>query len=126
MIAQCERRWLSIDVKSPMSTKKYPCPATYSERSASTVFTRAARTGTAEAITAAVSMTKADATKESIPGRCTSATYVPMPRAKLQSAPLTSRQQLFIEAANLMLPVREMDLQNPMPLLTFLIGRAHR
>jgi hypothetical protein len=48
---------------------KYPFPANYSERSASTAFTRAARAaGTAEAITAAPRMTTADATNAALPG----------------------------------------------------------
>ena len=68
---------------NPPTINPLQAPANYSDRSASTAFTRAARAaGTADAMTAAARITNADTTKGSIPGRCTSAKYLLMPRAK--------------------------------------------
>jgi len=61
----------------------------HSERSASAAFTRAARAaGKADAIAAAARITKADEIKVSIPGRCTSATYLPVRTVPQRLKPL--------------------------------------
>jgi AcrR family transcriptional regulator len=62
-------------IRKPPAPRRNPGQPHYSERSASTALTLAARAaGTADAMTAAAKMINADTLNESSPGRCTSAT----------------------------------------------------